>query len=132
LYPESEYFPNDPVKNLNPPYFESGRLRDEKGRFISDPNNPPSPNSFTDAQRRAAWKEIYNDPNSGLTQEERQQIKARGWRGPQRINPTSGELETMELSHEPIPLRKGGKEVVPRWPADHAAVDPHRHLKKEK
>jgi len=109
----------------------ASRLRDPAtGRFMSDPNNPPSPNVFTDAQRRAAWKAIYEDPNSGLTEAERAQIKARGWRGPQRINPATGETETMELSHEPVPLRDGGTEVVPRWPEDHARVDPHRQLKK--
>jgi hypothetical protein len=40
-----------------------------------------------------------------------------------------GEIETMELSHEPVPLRDGGKEVTPRWPPDHARVDPFRKLK---
>ena len=110
---------------------EAGRLRDPAtGRFIPDPNNPPSPYVFTDAQRRAAWKAIYEDPNSGLTEAERAQIKARGWRGPQRPNADTGEMETMELSHEPVPLRDGGTEVVPRWPDEHAAVDPHRQLKK--
>jgi RHS repeat-associated protein len=107
------------------------RLRDpETGRFVSDPNNPPSPYEFTDAQRRAAWKELAQDPNSSLTDAERAQIEERGWRGPQRFNEQTGEWETMELSHEPIPLREGGTEVVPRWPDEHAAVDPHRQLGK--
>ena len=108
----------------------AGRLRDPKtGRFIPDPANPPSPNVMTDAQRRAHWKQLAQDPNSPLTAAQRAEIKARGWRGPQRLN-EFGELETMELSHEPIPLRDGGKDVVPHWPADHAAIDPHRQLKK--
>ncbi|NMO20009.1 hypothetical protein HPC49_21990 [Pyxidicoccus fallax] len=106
-----------------------GRIRDERGRFVSDPTNPPSPNTFTDAQRRQAWRQLADDPKSGLTAAERVQIRERGYRGPQRVN-EHGELETMELSHEPIPLREGGTKVVPRWPADHVAVDPHRHLKK--
>jgi hypothetical protein len=38
----------------------------------------------------------------------------------------------MELSHEPIPLRDGGTQVVPRWPGDHAAVDDHRFLGDER
>jgi hypothetical protein len=110
------------------PANSAGRLRDPAtGRFISDPANPPSPYTFTDAQRRAAWKQLAQDHNSGLTAAERAQIEARGWRGPQQLN-KYGELETMELSHEPIPLREGGTRVVPRWPADHSAVDPHRHL----
>ena len=109
----------------------TGRVRDPKtGRFVSDPDNPPSPNKMTDAQRRAAWRRLAEDPNSSLTPEQRAEIKARGWRGPQRVNPKSGELETMELSHEPVPARQGGTEVTPRWPEDHAAIDPHRQLKK--
>ena len=83
---------------------------------------------MTDTQRRAYWKQRAQDPNSPLTAAQRAEIEARGWRGPQRLN-EFGELETMELSHEPIPLRDGGKDVVPRWPADHAAIDPHRQLK---
>lgn len=66
---------------------------------------------------------------SDLTADQRLEIKERGWRGPRRLN-EYGEMETMELSHQPIPLRDGGTEVVPRWPADHAAVDPHQKLKK--
>jgi RHS repeat-associated protein len=105
------------------------QLRDpDTGRFITDPNNPSSPFEFTDAQRRAAWKQLAQDPNSPLDDAQRAQIKARGWRGPQRINPATGQLETMELSHEPVPLREGGTEVVPRWPKEHAAVDPNRQL----
>ena len=107
------------------------RLRDPKtGRFVSDPANPPSQYKFTDAQRRAEWKRLAEDPKSPLTELQRKQIRERGWRGPQRINQKTGEVETMELSHEPVPLREGGKEVVPRWPGEHAAVDPHRYLKK--
>ena len=109
---------------------KGGQLRDPKtGRFVSDPANPPSPYKMTDAQRRAAWKRLAEDPNSGLSAAERAQIKARGNRAPQRVN-EYGELETMELSHEPTPLRARGTEVVPRWPKDHAAVDPDRRLKK--
>lgn len=32
----------------------------------------------------------------------------------------------IELSHEPVPARDGGKEFVPRWPQDRAKVDPYR------
>jgi RHS repeat-associated protein len=50
---------------------------------------------------------------------------ARG-RAPQRYNADKGGMESMELSHEPIPRRDGGLQFVPRWPQDHAAVDPYR------
>ena len=36
-------------------------------------------------------------------------------------------MESMELSHEPIPARDGGTQVVPRWPQDHGAIGPFRH-----
>lgn len=108
----------------------STRLRDpQTGRFISDPLSPPSPFRFTDSQRRAAWRNLAKDSESTLTAEQRLEIQARGWRGPRRYN-EYGELETMELSHEPVPLRHGGTEVMPRWPPDHAAIDPMRQLKK--
>ncbi|HEY9109650.1 MAG TPA: LysM domain-containing protein, partial [Roseateles sp.] len=106
------------------------QLRDPKtGRYTIDPSNPRSPNTFNDSDRRREWKRIANDPNSRLDQAQRDEVKARGWRGPQRLN-DYGEIETMELSHEPIPLRDGGKNVEPKWPDEHAAVDKHRKLKK--
>jgi filamentous hemagglutinin len=45
---------------------------------------------------------------------------------PQRYNESKGGLESMELSHEPIPLRDGGRSLVERWPCEHALVDPYR------
>lgn len=53
--------------------------------------------------------------------------RMRKGRAPQRYNADKGGMESMELSHEPIPFRDGGKKFVPRWPQDHAAVDPFRH-----
>jgi hypothetical protein len=45
---------------------------------------------------------------------------------PQRDNRDKGGMESMGLSHEPSPYRDGGTAVIPRWPQDHAAVDPYR------
>jgi filamentous hemagglutinin len=45
---------------------------------------------------------------------------------PQRYNADKGGIESMELCHEPIPLREGGTVFVPGWHQDHAAVDPFR------
>ena len=46
---------------------------------------------------------------------------------PQRINPRTGKVESMELHHTPA-MRDGGlfrfKKV---WPDEHAAIDPFRH-----
>jgi hypothetical protein len=106
-----------------------GRLRDpETGWFVSDPNNPRSEYTWTDSDRRAAWRRLVEDPNSPLLPEQREEIINRGYRGPQFDNPVTGRTETTELSHEPIPLREGGTEVVPRDPREHAARDPHRYL----
>jgi filamentous hemagglutinin len=52
--------------------------------------------------------------------------RMRTGRAPQRFNPDKAGMEFMELSHEPIPARHGGRGLVPRWPQDHAAVDPYR------
>ena len=107
------------------------QLKDPKtGRFIPDPKKPRSPYpEMTDTERRAEWKRLVEDPNSGLTEEQRAQIKARGYRGPQRTD-KYGETETMELSHEPVPRRDGGTKVVPLWPDEHAARDRYRQLRK--
>ena len=46
---------------------------------------------------------------------------------PQRINPRTGQLESMELHHTP-PQREGGLfDVRPVWPDNHALIDPFRH-----
>jgi hypothetical protein len=46
---------------------------------------------------------------------------------PQRINPITGQLESMELHHNP-PQRQGGLfEVQKMWHDEHATVDPFRH-----
>jgi hypothetical protein len=48
-------------------------------------------------------------------------------KAPRRFNADKVGVESMELSHEPVPAREGGRNVVPRWPQDHAAIDPfHR------
>jgi filamentous hemagglutinin len=46
----------------------------------------------------------------------------RAGKAPQRFNPDKGGMESMELSHEPIPARgvvaglcRGGGRITPRW-----------------
>lgn len=71
------------------------------------------------------WKNETNNPTLGdYTPED----KARMEQGkpPQRYNPDKGGIESMKRSHEPIPKRDGGTETVPRWPQEHAEVDPFR------
>lgn len=43
---------------------------------------------------------------------------------PERYDKDKGGMEPMELSHEPIPKRLGGKDYVKRWPCDHANMIP--------
>ena len=47
---------------------------------------------------------------------------------PQRINPRTQRVESMELNHNIRPQREGGLfDVQKVWPDEHAAVDPFRH-----
>lgn len=90
--------------------------------------------SPTRAGNRPAWSTVRarfwknEGANPGLEQWDDSQLSrmATG-RAPQRYNGDKGGMESMELSHEPIPFRDGGTSVVPRWPQDHAAVDSYRH-----
>jgi RHS repeat-associated protein len=76
--------------------------------------------------RSRFWKNEANDPKHGFWTKPNVDRMQKG-RAPQRYNPDKGDTESMELSHEPVPFRDGGKNVVPRWPQEHAAVDPYRH-----
>jgi hypothetical protein len=71
------------------------------------------------------WKNEAANPQVGTWNAENLDRMSQGL-APQRYNFDKGGLESMELSHEPIPFRDGGTNVVPRWPQDHAAVDPYR------
>jgi hypothetical protein len=73
------------------------------------------------------WKNAANDPAQAGQWDAANLARMRSGRAPQRFNADKGGLESMELSHEPIPARLGGRGLVPRWPQDHAAVDPFRH-----
>ncbi len=46
---------------------------------------------------------------------------------PQRINPNSGLMESMELHHHIVPQRNGGLfDFMKVWPDEHRALDPFR------
>jgi hypothetical protein len=77
------------------------------------------------AVRQRFWKNeaLNNAGNYGASNLERMR---RGL-APQRINPRTGKLESMELHHTP-PQRDGGLfDVQPVWPDDHALIDPFRN-----
>jgi filamentous hemagglutinin len=78
------------------------------------------------AVRNRFWKNAASKPGSAERWGAENVERMRKGLAPQRYNPDKGGMESMELSHEPIPAREGGTEVVPRWPQDHAAVDPYR------
>lgn len=71
------------------------------------------------------WKNEAASPQYG-TWDAQQLDRMRRGLAPQRYNLDKGGIESMDLSHEPIPFRDGGRGILPRWPQDHAAVDPYR------
>lgn len=76
--------------------------------------------------RARFWKnEAFN--NSSTYSAENLARMQRGL-APQRVNPLTGAVESMELHHRP-PRREGGLfDVTPVWPSEHAAIDPFRHV----
>mgnify|MGYP002078841803 CR=1 FL=1 len=80
--------------------------------------------------RERYWKNEAAKPNAEDVYDGKANVeRMRRGRAPQKYNPRTGKVESMELSHEPIPKRLGGKDTVPRWPDDHAKVDPRRRVK---
>jgi len=90
-------------------------------------------NSLTKAGNEPAWSTVRSrfwkneaaNPQYGTWDAEQLDRMSRGY-APQRYNLDKGDIESMDLSHEPVPFREGGKDIIPRWPQDHAAVDPFR------
>ncbi|MBO0768896.1 MAG: hypothetical protein J2O48_09460 [Solirubrobacterales bacterium] len=77
--------------------------------------------------RRRYWMNAAQEPDAAARYGEEELARMKQGRPPQRENRRApGGVESMELSHEPIPKRDGGQELVPRWPCDHAAVDKFR------
>lgn len=92
----------------------------------------PSPGRRGGGPRRTTvrnrfWKNEAAKPGAAERWGAENLERMRKGRPPQRYNPDKGGIESMELSHEPIPLRERGRNLVPRWPQDHGAVDPFRH-----
>jgi len=76
--------------------------------------------------RARYWRnEAFNNPSAYRA---RDLTRMQRGSAPQRLNPVTGTLESMELHHAP-PMRQGGLfDVTPVWPSEHAAIDPFRHL----
>jgi len=80
-------------------------------------------------QRARHWKNEAKNPTEDWGPENLERM-SRG-RAPQRTNPKTGQKESMELDHHPVPRRRGGRRVRRLWPPDHARLDPFRHLSKK-
>lgn len=79
--------------------------------------------------RQRTWKnEAANPEYEGYARTPDNLARMKAGKAPQRFNFQKGDMESMELSHEPVPQRDGGTEFVPRWPQEHAQVDPFRYV----
>jgi len=100
-----------------------------KGWRVGDPiNNLTAKGNVPswDTVRARYWKnEALN--NSGKYSAENLALMRKGG-APQRVNPTTKEMESKELHHDP-PQRDGGLfDVEQVWPDEHAAQDPFRNV----
>ena len=105
----------------NPPVKSGWKVGDDVYNQTAKGNDP----SWS-AVRSRFWKNEAAAPNAANTYGPENLDRMSKGLAPQRYNADKGGIESMELSHEPIPARDGGKDFVPRWPQDHAAVDPYR------
>jgi len=102
----------------------SVRPRADDRDSIYEPTSKGTPPSDRTIGRRF-WKDQAENPSrSDYTPQDFERM--RNGDPPQRYNPAKGGIESMERSHEPIPKRDGGTAMVPRWPQEHAKVDPNR------
>lgn len=105
----------------NPPVKNGWKVGDDVYNQTAKGNDP----SWS-AVRSRFWKNESAAPDAAKTYGSENLDRMSKGLAPQRYNADKGGIESMELSHEPIPARDGGKDFVPRWPQDHAAVDPYR------
>ncbi len=64
---------------------------------------------------------------NGSTYSEANIIRMRKGFAPQRLNPNTGLMESMELHHHILPQRNGGLfDFMKVWPEEHRAIDPFR------
>jgi len=92
------------------------------GEDYSKPNkNGVAPSLST--MRKRFWKNEAEEPSAADQYGAANIGRMKRGSAPQRQRP-DGSWESMELSHEPIPERDGGMLLTPRWPEDHAIMDP--------
>ncbi|MEV0682155.1 RHS repeat-associated core domain-containing protein [Actinosynnema sp. NPDC050436] len=112
----------------------AGSFRMGRWKVGDDPFAPKASgdNPMWSTVRSRFWKNEANEPGAVDQYGAANVSRMKRGSAPQRKNPRTGEIESMELSHEPVPLREGGTSVTPRWPDEHAMLDPYRHVKKQK
>lgn len=92
------------------------------GEDYSKPNkNGVAPSLST--MRKRFWKNEAAEPGAADQYGAANIGRMKRGSAPQRQR-SDGSWESMELSHEPIPERDGGLLLTPRWPEDHAIMDP--------
>lgn len=86
-----------------------------------------------DKIRRKHWQDaVKNNPDDYSPEN---QARMKTGRAPQRSNPVTGKLESMEIHHESIPQRAGMPSLIQNskanlrrvWPDEHKAIDEYRH-----
>ena len=78
------------------------------------------------SDRTAVWRQFAQE-NSVLLDPQREEVRSRGYLGPQEYDDITGKVETWQLSHEDLARREGGDKVVPRSLIDHAVRDPYAY-----
>ena len=90
-------------------------------RNLTSKGNLPKWNTV----RQRYWKNqaYYNSNNYSAENV----IRMQQGLAPQRLNPVTGLMESMELHHHMVPQRDGGLfDFIQVWPNEHLAIDPYR------
>ena len=138
------YVLNDPVNLVDPTglqFINTGGIGNNKGPIVS----PYSPNSplgwrvgdpinrrtlgnripFWSTVRARFWKnEAMNNSKNYSPENIARMCEGKA---PQRLNPETGRLESMELHHDPAQRDGGLFDVKPVWPSEHARIDYYRY-----
>jgi filamentous hemagglutinin len=113
-----------PSPQQTAPQDEPGPGPWKPGDDIYGPTNRGAPPSDKTVVRRFWKNQALNPSRSDYSAEDIKRMRA--GMPPQRYNPDKGGIESMEASHEPVPKRNEGTNLVPRWPQEHGQVDPQR------
>ncbi|TCC36938.1 LamG-like jellyroll fold domain-containing protein [Kribbella sindirgiensis] len=106
-------------------FFNGGARPWRVGDPVYNPTQAGNSPSWTTVRGRY-WKNEAAKPGADQRWSKDNLDRMQRGSAPRRFNADKGGKESMELSHEPVPYRDGGTNFVPRWPQDHAAIDPFR------